>query len=215
METNELIRNLANQATPVRRLPSLSRRFGAWVILSLFAITLLIGMKGIQTPILERTGTPEFWVETFTLLCLFLFSTYAAFVLSVPGEEKSRLWRWMAFGGLLVWIGSLILRYGEFSTGNLLEAFNSLALKCGVSLVIMSILPSLGLFWMLKKAAPLDHKWSGMFTLLSSAALAALILHLRCLEFHAGHLLVGHVIPPLVLALVGAFAGRLIFKTSV
>ena len=94
MKTNDLIAQLTQDVSPVRRLPSLRSRFALFLFLGASLATITLGYFGLRRDLSIAASTFLFQLETFGLLVLFISSTRLALVLSVPGERVSRVqWR--------------------------------------------------------------------------------------------------------------------------
>lgn len=74
-------------------------------------------------------------------------------------------------------------------------------------------LAGLGLAWSLRRAVPTAPALRGAALGAAAGAWSGLALHLHCPMFERGHIMVGHFLPILLFALVGALVGPRVLKT--
>src|SRR5277367_4384994 len=102
--TEDLINQLAESATPVRRLRPPLMRASLWLLGVLCVAGALILVLGAVRHFAERSLAPGFdtaWIATvLTGVCAVL----AAFNLSLP--DRSRHWLWLPVPALLVWVAA-------------------------------------------------------------------------------------------------------------
>src|SRR5215470_9822160 len=99
MKTEELIRALAANATPVRPLLSAGARSALWAAVALVCTCATFHALGERADLVDKLRDPAFLCENASLLFLFVLSARAAFRLSVPGLEAS------PSAQLLPWLG--------------------------------------------------------------------------------------------------------------
>jgi hypothetical protein len=135
-----------------------------------------------------------------------LLSAAAAFVSSVPGLERTPLQRWVPLLSLGAWIGVLTL---SITAGGRIGRTDPriLHVACIVQISLLALVPAWMLFAMLRRALPLERRWSSGLATLAAVALAASGTQFICPIDDPLHLLVGHAVPVAALALAGAFLG--------
>lgn len=208
MQTDELIRDLAAQATPVRRLPPWTRRAALWLALAFASAALVVIAFGVRRDLAEVLATPEFALEEVLLLVIAVTAAGGALMISVPGEERSGLVRWlpvMAGVTILLWIvGELLFAaaIGD-TTGRV-----GFAWPCVVRTVTVGLVPGVVLLAMVRSAAPLRAAWAGLLALLATSAVGVLGTNMMCPNDRPMHLLFWHVLPMTLIAAAGAAIGR-------
>lgn len=201
--TQELIRDLAEDLTPVRRLPAL--RWVALGVVGLWALVAVPGtlLRGVRPDLVEmlladRGASWIFW----SLAASGLGGVVAALALSIPGRD------WVATGGLAVGLlglataaglGTLLVLSSPSPFAPLLAAgdLRCLGMACGVAAV-----PAVGVVWFLGRAAPYRPLLAVLAGAAGMAALGALAAQASCPYGDPRHLLAGHVLAPAVGALV-------------
>jgi hypothetical protein len=208
VRTDELIVQLARAAGPVRPLPGPSVRLARWTAAAVPVTALGVIVIGPRGDVWTAIHQPTFVALAVATLGTALLSAAGAFVLSVPGVERSPLQRAVPLVAGAVWALVLVvlLRTG----GDPLERVLALPFHwaCLIEIVGLSIVPGWALFAMLRRAAPLRRAWSAALATLAAGALAAVATQIICPVDDPAHQLVGHVLPVALLSVWGAIVGR-------
>ena len=166
---------------------------------------IVIGPRGdVWTAIYQ----PTFVALAVATLGTALLSAAGAFVLSVPGVERSPLQRAVPLVAGAVW--ALVLVVLLTTGGNPVQRVLALPFHwaCLIEIAGLSIVPGWTLFAMLRRAAPLRRAWSAALATLAAVALAAVATQIICPVDDPAHQLVGHVLPVALLSVWGAIVGR-------
>jgi hypothetical protein len=208
MRTDDLIVALARSAGPVRRLPSPSIRLAQWTAATVALMLVAVVIIGPRANVTTAVSQPAFLLTAIATIFTALLSAASAFVLSIPGAERSAWQRALPLLTFSVW--SMSLAYLLASEGEALRRLQQWPFHaaCLIEIAGLSVLPGLALFAMLRRAAPLQLGWSGAFAALASAAVAAAATQFMCGVDDPAHQLVGHVLPVVVLSMLGALAGQ-------
>ncbi|GJE71138.1 NrsF family protein [Methylorubrum podarium] len=209
----DLVDELAQSLTPVRRLPGPAMRTLAWccAVLVLGAILLpLADLGGLWA----RLGVPDL---RYAALCAFLTSAsaaFAAFQSSVPG--RSPAWALLPLPPLVLWIGFSglgCLRSWIAPAANLAEPEEMRG--CFTFLMSVSLPLSVLLVTMLRRACPLrPNLTAALGGLAAAAAAAALLVPFHPHDATAIDLLVHLVAVLIVVGLNGLLGGRLLDRTG-
>jgi hypothetical protein len=206
VETSELIQRLADRAAPIHRLWAPWRRTTMWLAVSLLygAVVVAIHLAGHDGP--GRIDL-RLLVEQGAILVTAITAAVAAFSSTVPGRD-ARIGL-LPLIPLAVWLASL--GEGCLSDWQRLGAAG-LALRsdwdCGITAVILSIVPAIAMIVMLRRGAPIMPRLSLALGALAVAALVNFALRI----FHAGDIsvmvLAWHFGGALVVAVLGGQLGR-------
>lgn len=205
MQTDDLIRELAADAHPVRRLPSWLHRGALWLSVALLCGVVVTVGVGARRDLTEVVWTPAYLFEAALLLVTALSAAAGALILSVPGAERSRLVRWLpivAGTAALLWIAGESLVAASDPTARVGPAW-----WCIERTLLVGLLPGIVLFLMIGRAAPLRAAWAGLLALLATGAIGVLGTNVMCGVDRPMHLLVWHVGPMVLLAAAGAGIG--------
>ena len=208
MKTDELIVQLAREAGPVRRLPAPSIRLAQWTALAVPMAALGVIVIRPRADLLTVIHQPTFIGIALVTLITALLSAAGAFVLSIPGAERSPLQRVVPLLAGSVW--ALVLVVLLTTGGDPMRRLLALPFHgaCLIEIVGLSVLPGWVLFAMLRRAAPLRRTWSAALATLAAVALSAVATQVICPIDDAAHQIVGHFLPVSLLSAVGAIAGH-------
>jgi hypothetical protein len=210
MHTDQLIHQLADQMTPVRRLLTPWRRTSVWLLISILYVGVVAG-AWLQVGHMSVRIEPTLLVELAAILATAVTASLAAFSSVVPGTE-GRL-QWLPVIPLSIWLGCLgngcvhdWLLHGEAGLRMRSDA------DCVAPALLLSIPLTIAMVAMLRSGAPLVPRVSFALGALAVAALASLGLRL----FHAGDLsvqiLAWHLGGAAVFTAVGCIMGRGLFN---
>lgn len=211
MQTEELIRRLACNAPPVRRLAHPAWRAMTWFVLSLAYAAAVVYAMGLRPDISARMAEPRFLVEIFAALLTAMMAAAAAFCAGCPGRA---LWeRFAPLPFLVVWLASLgdgcwrdWLRLG--SDGLSLRADFS----CFPGILAISLLPAILIVIMIRRGAPIAPITTTGLATLAATALAAATLQLFHRQDASIMVLVWQFGSVLALTGIGALSGRRLLR---
>lgn len=208
MNSEELVRSLVADLTPVRRLRSVDSRTAGWAALALSWVCLGSYALGARSDLAWKLHDPGFLIESAALLVVFVAAARTAFRLGIPGIEPGPLTRTVPLVGLLAWLLLLVSRWSPGASDPLPAAGTWVdGWSCIARMLGLAFTPSLAIILLLRNAAALQRRWTGCFALLSSSALAILGTQMVCMKDAPRHLVLWHVGPVVLAALVGAGAG--------
>ncbi|MGO4285850.1 NrsF family protein [Bosea sp. TAB14] len=105
MDTAGLIRSLATNVPPVRRLrPPLVRAAG-WLLLAAAIMGLMTVSHGVRPQFAERMQDAVFAINMVSSLLTGIFATIATFFVSLP--DRSRRWLLLPVPALVVWLSTI------------------------------------------------------------------------------------------------------------
>jgi hypothetical protein len=134
-----------------------------------------------------------------------------AFFMSVPGAERSRFVRAVPLAACLVWAALLVGTIAANSSS--LEVLLQVTPhpSCVLLIVATALLPGAALVRMLRDAAPLQPAWTAGFAGLASLAVGALGAQFVCANDAAGHHLLWHFTPVVLLTVASIAVGASLF----
>ena len=88
MDTETLIRSLAEKVEPVRPLQSPWRRTGVWAAIAAMYVVVLVIVMSPRSDLAARLGEPGFLFEQTAALLTGLAAAVAAFASVVPGASR-------------------------------------------------------------------------------------------------------------------------------
>jgi len=166
-----------------------------------------VSALGPRQDLFDALRQPVYAARLMTTLSTAILAAAAAFVLSVPGAERSRVQRvlpWVALGGWAVLLAALLVSGGDPVARVLAFPVNW---PCGYKILGFSLISGTALFVALRRAAPLERLWTASVAALAATAFGAVATQFVCPVDDPAHQLVGHVLPVIVLAAIGTAIG--------
>ena len=203
----DLIVALAADARPVSRLPPMGARVRRWLAATTAATVAGVGVIGARGDLPARIREAAFAGEAALMLSTGVLAAAAAFALSVPGAERTRYQRLLPLAAVVGWTGMVAGRLAREGASWAAVAAEPWHLACGAQILALSLLPAIGAFFMIRRAAPLQLGWTAFVASLAALAFAAVGVQLVCPIDPASHTVVSHAVPMAVLAAIGAVAG--------
>jgi hypothetical protein len=207
VRTDDLIVELARQATPVTPLASPTVRLTRWAAAMVVFAAAGVSLLGPRQDLLDALRQPVYAARLATTLLTAILAAAAAFMLSVPGAERARAQRvipWVALGGWAVLLAALLVGGGKPVAR--LVAF-PVNWPCSFKILGFSVISGTALFVALRRAAPLEPLWTASVAALAATAFGAVATQFVCPVDDPAHQLVGHVLPVVVLAAIGTAIG--------
>lgn len=208
MRTDELIIELARAARPVEPLDAPSVRLARWLSAAFVVAVLTVLIIGPRHDALSTFSQPIAIVLAAATLLTALSAAAVAFVMSVPGAERSAGYRALPVLTGAVW--TLILVGRLVSGGDPLRRVAAFPIHwaCVIEIVGFTLLAGWLLLSMLRRAAPLHQPWAAAFAALAAAALGAAAVQVVCPIDDPAHHLVAHLLPVALLSILATVTGR-------
>lgn len=207
MRTDELIVQLARSARPIRPLPPPGVRAMRWFAAALLVMVVAIVGIGPRADLRLALSQPVFLGSLVALLLTLASGMTAAFVLAVPGAERSPAQRFLplltAAGWAAIWL--VVVSTTDVPAGRATAPFHS---ACAIQIAVCAVATGWLLFVMIARAAPLQPLWTAAVASLASMATGAAVAQILCPVDDPWHQLIGHVAIALVVAGAGLVAGR-------
>jgi len=208
MRTEDLIVELASRAEPVRPLPSPGVRTVAWLMVAAACGAAGMAAFGLRPRLGDLAGQTGFLATAFVAIATALFSSFAAFVLAIPGAERSPALRASTVALVAIWFALLVADIVRGGYGFARIADWPI---CFLRVMLISLVPAVLLVVMLRRAAPLSPAWTGALAAVAALCTGALAIQFICPLADPGHALLGHFGPVAVLATLGSLLGWRLF----
>jgi hypothetical protein len=202
-----VIARLARDGVPVTPLPSPLARWWAWTLRAAATAAVVTIMLGVRPDLALRLREARFLLAaTFTGM-LALTAAGHAFMLSVPGASPRRVVRVLPLIAAIAWGTLLWIRMTMLGDPIAEIVATPRHPVCIVLILTISALPGIWLFDMLRRAAPLETRWTGVLAALGALACGALGTQFVCPIDAPGHQLLWHFVPVIVLTSMGLAIG--------
>jgi hypothetical protein len=166
---------------------------------------------GLRHDVAEMWRSPMLLTRLGLLAATLWLAATTAFRLSVPAGE-TRVWaRWWP----LVALGALVaLSTAEVLTGAVTGTMGSplRSWMCVRKVAFVGALPAMLAVVLIHRAAPLEPRWTALLGVLAAGAAGALTSEMAC-PIHAPiHILLWHILPVAVFAVLGAVVGAVLWR---
>ncbi|HKK15292.1 MAG TPA: NrsF family protein [Gammaproteobacteria bacterium] len=211
---NELIAELSRDLMPSRRTGMTIDIIIYWLVFNFTVAMLLIWYAGPfrEGSIQQARANPQFLLESIVGLSAIILLAISAVRSGIPSNVTSLKRYTPALLLLLTWLGFYIFGLWSPALEPSMLGKREL-LPCYLETVIYG-LPSLlmGLY-LIGRLWPLHGSWSGLIIGLAAGATPALIMQFACMYIPA-HIITHHLIPGLLLGVIGFFAGKYYLSKS-
>jgi hypothetical protein len=208
--TELLIRELTENAGPVRRLRSPFIRALMWLIASAAYIAMFVVIMPARDDLSVAFQDHLFLIEMAAAFATGLAAAVAAFATIVPGRRRS--WAALPVGPLIVWLASLgpgcVHQLNQYGIQGLPLSHNP---WCVPFIVLFGTVPAALVTVMLRRGAPLSPGLTATLGGLAAAGLANVGVRIVHPEDVSIMLLFWHVGSVIVLSAVAGAAGRRLF----
>jgi hypothetical protein len=212
ISTEQLIRELAGTVQPIRPLARPHLRAGAWLVISLVYIGLIVSMMPARPELVAKLRDPMFITEQLAAFATGIAAAIAAFATIVPGFRAR--WAMLPLVPLTVWLASLgpgcFREFNQFGFGIPLEH----SLLCLPTIVLLGAVPAIVMAVMLRRGAPLTPFLTAALGGLAAGGIGNAGVRLVHPEDVTVMLLVWHVGSVMALSILAGRAGRYLLKWS-
>jgi hypothetical protein len=211
VNTDDLIRQLADGARPVRRLRSPWLRAGLWLLVSVPYAAAVVWLHPMPAELWRGMAESRFLIEQAAAAVTAVAAAAAAFASTVPGFNRRLLL--LPVAPLTVWLGTVGL--GCLADWLRLGS-EGLALRpdwdCLRPAILLGIVPLAMIMMMLRRGAPLSPRITVVLAAVAVAALANAALRL----FHVGDtavmILIWHLGVAAVISAIAGLCGRYVLN---
>jgi hypothetical protein len=205
--SDNLIENLAKDLEPVRggsqRLPPSLR----WFAVTILCVGTGVSLLGLRSDIISAIYSISFWLQLSLIVLLSISAISAAFILSIPGHDKTKIVPWLVGAPLSMWFLQFLV---GISWDNLSTPWQGYF--CSTEILALGILPGAFLIFLIRKSAPTNLGLTGTFGMIGTAAAAAVGTHFTCSLQEPMHLMLFHFAPILVIGAVGILIGKRLLR---
>ena len=159
----------------------------------------------------EMWRSPMLLARLALLAATLWLAVTTAFRLAVPGGELRAWARWWP----LVALGALVaLSMAEVRDGAVTGTMGSplRSWMCVRKVAFAGAVPAVLAIVLIQRAAPIEPRWTALLGVLAAGAAGALTSEMACSIQSPIHILLWHLLPIAVFALVGAVIGGLLWR---
>ena len=206
-DLNAAINRLAAECKPAAPAPVPARAVALWLALSCGVSLLLTLMMELREDLPTQLGQSLFLAEIAVLTALVISSCVSAVWLAFPDLRQQRWVVLLPLPLLTLYICMLIYRL-LVPAATLPPIGEIHGTACSICITLFALLPGLTLFRIMRRYATTRPCAAGALALLASASIGHLALKFAEANDSVPHLLVWHMVPIILLGLLGGWLGR-------
>lgn len=206
MKTDDLIKNLASDAEPVKPIKPL-RDFTLWLSVTIGLTLLLSCSLGLRSDLFSKLSSTLFLLEIFFALSTGVLAALAANWLSVPDIRQQK---WVVALPFIPLFGLCAVATYDFSLAPSFDIVRSA--YAVVDMLTVAIVPAVILFTMLRKAAT-THRWAAsIMAIMAVSSFGYVASRLVCRVDEPGQIFTCHLTPMFIIGVIGALFGVRLLK---
>lgn len=205
----QLVAELADDAAKVVPAPHPYLLSLKWMAAAAVYLAVSLALSGVRPDLLQALQHPWFIAELAVLLLVFIATSLSAALLSFPDLHQKQ---GLAF--VPVWMFALLVLVILFAwyADSPSAPLPVHSVKCTIDIALLSLLPAVWTFYVMRRFASTHYHWAGSIALLSAFSVGALWLRLYEVNDSIIHVIQWHYLPMLGVALVGWLSGRAVLK---
>ncbi len=202
---NELAQNVA-VVTPARHPVLLSLEWMTYAVVYLAASLLF---SGFRTDLMTVFQDPWFAAEIAALVGIFVTTCLSAALLSFPDLHQMRR---AVFAPALAFTLFVLVIFFAWLADNPPAPLPTHSFHCTISITLLALLPTAGIFFVMRKFASTHRYWSGSIAVLFAFSIGAIWLRLYEVNDSIMHVIQWHYLPMMFVGLIGMWLGKVALK---
>jgi hypothetical protein len=205
--TEQLIVALVADGAAVTPLPPVRARVARWLGASTALTAAGTWLIGVRPDLAAAARDAAFVGDAALTTATAGLAAVGAFALSIPAGERFRTQRAWPLAVAVALVAEIAWRFGSHGGTWQALATEPWHLACALRMFALAALPGVAAFSMIRRAAPLEPRWTAGLASLAALALGAVGTQLACPLGSTAHMLVSHMVPLAALALLGIALG--------
>jgi hypothetical protein len=199
-----LVRRLATEVKPTRRLWSVGIRLGIWILLEVGVLAWVV--THTDNDFIQKLRQQVYAIEILFFAAAAIISAILALRSAVPGRALRASEATLA--AVLVLAGAALVTAAEpMNTPNPLGDFVRAGLPCARGTWMLAALPLLLLWWMVRRGASMRGGVSGLLVGAGALFFSFAMMRIACPIDEPLHVLTWHLLPALALIGLSTLAG--------
>ncbi len=198
-----LVRRLATEVKPTRRLWSVGVRLGIWILLEVGVLAWVV--THTDNDFIQKLRQPVYTIEILFFAAAAIISATLALRSAVPGRALRASEATLA--AVLLLTGAALVAAGPMNTTNPLGDFVRAGLPCARETWMLAAAPLLLLWWMVRRGASMRGGLSGLLVGAGALFFSFAMMRIACPIDEPLHVLTWHLLPALALIALSTLAG--------
>ena len=206
---DELIDKLARDAAPVKPAHHPFMLSIEWMVAAMLYLAAAMMISGVRHDLLLKLHDPWFAGEIAALTSVFISTSLSAALLSYPDlHQKHRL----AFAPVVSFAIFILVMLFAWHADSPPAPLPVHSFECTLSITLLSVLPAVWIFFVMRKFASTHSHWAGGIAFLFAFSIGALWLRLYEQNDSITHVIEWHYLPMIIFGLIGMWLGKALLK---
>ena len=209
MDSHDLIKQLAQDARPVKPAPHPLRLACRWTLLGTAYVLFFVCLFGARPDVVDRLADPLFTGEMLLLAITLIACIWSSVLLAYPDAyqiQRPLAWPVISFALLVCML------YTQWVYADPSIATPMHGLSCTIHITLLSLVPAVLLFYRINRMASTHYIKAGAVALLSAFSMGGMVARLTEMTDSIGHIVQWHYLPMLAAAALGTLLGRLLLR---
>ncbi len=205
-----LVLSLSKEATPVKPAPQPLLLSLKWIALALAYLIVALAVSGPRPDLLLQLQHPLFVAELTVLFGLLVTAALSTAVLAFPDLHQQRAQAFFPLWMIMLLV--LVLAIAWLTNTPTSAAVQTHSIQCTLALLLFSLLPSVTIFYAVRRLACTRPQQAGSVALLFAFSTGALWLRLYEANDSIIHIIGWHYLPMIVVGVFGWIIGKSVLK---
>ncbi len=207
MKREKLIQSITSHLIPVKRI------FPSWII---FLIWALFASVTVLIFVWNRSENFSFlYIPEYKFDLVFAFLTviscgFVAIYTSIPGNKVKGKFLFTPVTLFSFWVFTILIRF--FLNMEASVSTNFSYHYCTKDILLMSVPSASVLIYIINRRLPLKKNWIGFWVVTASSSMSIIGVSFLCSNELPTHTLSVHILPVILVGLMGTFLGKLLFR---
>lgn len=210
MDNKDFIKKIVSEHKTIKQCFSIQARLGIWLSCILLFSILAVNFDILRADIYTVIFDLNFFLACISLLGSSISLAYLALILSIPGKQSKFTNKLTILNLIIIGLTLGITFYihpNPFSQSDI-----GASIHCSSSLVFLSLIPGIALFFLMKIAAVQACRLASFLMFLAAGAFGAFILQISCMADSPLHIFLYHLLPVLLIGSFGIVVAKKIFR---
>ena len=206
---DELITKLAQDTATVKRAPHPYMLSIEWLTVAVLYLAVALMISNVRPDLLAVLHNFWFAAEIAALLGIFISTSLSAALLSYPDLHQMRR---IVLVPIVTFALFVLVIFLAWQADNPPAPLPVHSFECTLSITLVSLLPAVWTFYVMRKFASTHTHWAGSIALLFSFSVGALWLRLYEQNDSITHVIEWHYLPMIAFGIIGMWLGKVVLK---